>query len=295
MVEMNEELIKVCPECNRPVYFKSINQSSKNYNSYKCYNCNKWIEKPIERIRNQKYWHDIKRKKTHIENADLIRKEQLIEQLKNLKETGVKLRNQALISMLYLTASRVEEIVGFVNQITRETIMPPLKVGQVRWDNFDGEEFMIIDNVPTLKRKLKGKDAYGKEIKRIPTRTIGVLVRDEKVMVDYIKAHWKIVSATESILPDITRPMFKMSYQNAWRISSSIELPNRKAFNHYWRHLRLSHLASDYGFTDMQLQQYVNWANTNMATKYVHLDWRSLGKLMIYSSRQKDIGGNEAK
>ena len=281
--------IKVCPNCDKPVYFQR-NKDKK----FKCYVCDEWFEQVVERERGTG-WDNERKRKTYITDSELITKKELIERIDNLKSKNRhhNLKYQALIAFLYLTAARVEEVVGLIKRVSGETKeqrkvqvrgAEAIRINQITFENLNDEPFMVVNNMPTLKRKLKSKDAYGKEINRIPTRTTGIWIRDDKELASYIKSY---IDSLREINPML--PLFKMTYQRAWQISSMIQiLPEKNAFNHYWRHLRLSHLAGNYGFTDMQLQQYVGWANTNMAGKYVHLDWRSLGKVMIYGGKKNE-------
>jgi len=273
--------VRRCDVCSKGVYYFKKNDNP-NHNLYKCYHCKQWVT-TTESPRDNVYWPNDRKKKTHIDVMDLISKKQLLDKLSTMKDCKNIMKYKALISFLYLTASRVEEVVGLVNQHTRDMIVEPLRISQVSFETEGGQDFMVIKNIPSLKRKINKKDAFGNDQGLIPRRTVGVLIKDERELVKYIQDYLLLVEEKNTGLP-----LFKMSYQWAWAISSRIAINEEKnAFNHYWRHLRLSHLAEHYGFTDMQLQQYVGWANTNMASKYVHLDWRSLGRTMASHSLEE--------
>lgn len=255
MPKERTKTIKVCHKCNRPIYFKN----EKGY--YKCYNCKIKIKNPKERLRLID-GYEKRKKKIEIDDSDLLTREELFSKIKNI-DGEKKLMNQAFISCLYLPAARVEEITGLINQVRRNRINEPLKKNQISFERIEGTEFMIFKKLPILKRKLKND--------RIPTRNVPILVENEIPLVNYIKEYIKTKEDDE--------PLFNITYQQGWNISKRIMInDDLNAFNHYWRHLRLTHLAENYDYSSLDLQQFVGWANTLMASKYTHFNWQTLAK-----------------
>ncbi len=82
---------------------------------------------------------------------------------------------------------------------------------------------MVIKNIPSLKRKINKKDAFGNDQGLIPRRTVGVLIKDERELVKYIQDYLLLVEEKNTGLP-----LFKMSYQWAWAISSRIAINEEK-------------------------------------------------------------------
>lgn len=286
--------MKVCPNCDKGVYYERIdkeNDKGRGFGRvYRCYNCNEWIEY-VTRERDAKYWKKPRNKKRKISDKELMNKGQLLAQIKQIKFNNYwtklaipsDIRDKFLISLLYLTAARIEEVVGLVNQQTREMILPGLRVGDIIEQKYDGIPILLIKDIPILKRKEKGK-------RLIKYRTAAIKVDDDKEFVEHIKAYMKYV---EKLHPN--QPLIQITYQTGWNISKKIKLPDgNNAFNHYWRHLRLSHLASDYDYNDGQLREYVGWADSKMAAKYVHLSWQHLMDKMIQASGRRKYNGNNS-
>ncbi len=252
-----ENKINACPECNKPLYFKN------DKGLYKCYYCKHETKEPV--IRNRLKDISKRNKKRVISDNDIISRNELLHKIKTIG--GLKFTmNRALISLLYLTAARVEEVVGLVNQKTRKIVINPMKVNQIVFKELNGVDYMIIERLPVYKRRLRDN--------KPPRRNVPIYVANDIHFIKYIKDYIKSKDPDDFL--------FKMSYQRAWQISNRIIIDEngRKGFNHYWRHLRLTHLVEDYGFTDLELQQFVGWSNTLMASKYTHLNWQSLANKM---------------
>jgi len=290
--------IKVCKDCDNMVWYK-IKKDGEISDNYKCYGCG-WSGIPITR----KAKRPPIRKKSFIEHTDLIKRETLIKKLKDfdsksliyLKKGEDKkgyfkpktiLKYKAMICMLYLTASRVRELVGVLDRdnspisergslITekRKWKYEPLAKHQISFINkernviredkdiIETKEFMKIENIPVLKRKLGTYEKDGVLKERKIFRNVLINVEKERYFVDCIKDYLRILDDHEYL--------FDMQRQTAWVVSNMFGISKENfAFNHYWRHLRLTHLANVYGFNDTALRQYVAWASSKMAARYV--------------------------
>ncbi len=257
--------IKACPKCHKPIYFKRMG------GKYKCYGCGDLINEVDVEVRVKKNSWSGTGKKRILTDDDIITRNELLSKISIMKGDK-RLMKQALVSFLYLTAARVEEVVGMINHKLstkgkRVYTVEPVKKNQLSFKELDDEDYLVIERMPVLKRRTKDG--------RPPRRNVPIYVNNDKEFIEYIQRYIQDKDR-EGIL-------FNMTYQRAWQISNEIILDNfkkDKGFNHYWRHLRLTHLAEDYGFQDLDLQQYVGWANTLMASKYTHLNWQALAMKM---------------
>lgn len=150
-------------------------------------------------------------------------------------DTSTHERDKALFGFLYLSAARIGEV---VRKITKE---------QVKFVVYRDKPFMRIEHVLCEKRR--------GEIHRV----IPSPIWNEKEITGHI------ISWMEKMPPN--KPLFRISRQRAWTII------NKKygLYNHYFRHCRLTHLVTVYGYNDQELTKYAGWVNSKMASTYSHL------------------------
>lgn len=161
------------------------------------------------------------------------------------------LRDQALISFLYLTAARISEVVPFIKeksktQLERVVVSGGIKRGQIEFV----DSTIYITEVRSLKRKTAGHS----------NRTIPIVINEiEQPFIEILQSYLKTLDENDELFP-ITR-------QRSSQILEKVGL-----FNHYLRHLRLSHLSVDYNLSAAELQKYVNWATSFTSDYYVRLN-----------------------
>jgi len=187
----------------------------------------------------------------------------------------LELRDQALVSFLYLTGCRVEECCKYIKEyLPNRTLKPmdkelgkrveveapqdrkfvgkPIQKKQIEFE----DDVMIIRNVRILKRK------------QVLIRDIPILVWEkERAFINIIREYLRTIG-------DDT-PLFDITRQRAYQILSSVGL-----FPHWLRHIRATHLVRDYGFNTEHLRQFTGWTDQRPAATYVHLNIKDLVQKM---------------
>ena len=187
----------------------------------------------------------MKRPKKKTAETDLISRNEFIYLLQNIQSYN-PLRDRAMICMLYVTGCRVSELVQQVKKYD-------LDIQEIR-----GTKFLIINNVWCLKRKAPIK------------RNIPICIEKEQEFMKYIYDYVVDLDPGDILFP--------ISRQHAYNIVRKFK---DEAFPHYFRHLRLTNLAKDYGFNSAELRQYTGWTDDKPASHYVHLNWKDTAKKML--------------
>lgn len=162
------------------------------------------------------------------------------------------MRDRALIAVLYLTGGRVGEIVrqGFLGTgrdgLTKEDITT-IKQGKRKYRIF------TIRNLKNEKRK----------IKELPVSEDDPIT---KKLLEYVDVY------TENLLKD--EPLFPISTRRARAIVE--KHMGRGISPHYFRHMRLTHLARDKELNEWELATYAGWTSAQPARHYVHDDPKKL-------------------
>lgn len=175
--------------------------------------------------------------------GDIQQSRQIINKAQVLERIGriTNERDRALFSFLYLTGARISEVVRrfLPSNITLQ------KIGKV--------EYMVL-KVYTEKRRRNDME-----------RNIPISIGSNKEMVAWIQ-DWAVGKTP-------TNPLFSISRRHAGRLCHKW-----LGFNpHFLRHIRTSHL-SESGYEEQELRLWHGWADSRMASRYVHLNWRRLTK-----------------
>lgn len=218
---------------------------------------------------------------------EMIGRSDLLYRIKSLES----LRDRALVSFLYLSGCRVEEVVRYYTYVCPEcgeklhsvkgeawkkhcrkhgtverrkgvVYGEPIKKSQIEFK----DDLLVILNVRTLKRRKK------------LNRNIPILVEDDREFIDMIKeymADLKLTEEQERADKPESPILFNLCRQRVYQITRKIYLKP-----HWLRHLRLTHLTIDYGLTDQDLKQYTGWSDSRPANVYVHLNWANLANKM---------------
>lgn len=167
------------------------------------------------------------------------------QELLNIVNKIYNLEHRAFICFMYLTGARISEVVKEVKKY------------QLEYQTINKVPFLIVNNVKTLKRRTP---VY----RRIPiplTRKEGGFV---KSFIDYVEP-----------LPKET-VLFNFSRKFAWKLIRD----KTYLFPHYLRHVRLTHLKTEYGYDALDLKQFTGWKDTRPAEVYAHLDVRNIAEKM---------------
>jgi len=311
--QTNKQTDKVacCPKCKKKV---SIKLNRRSNNTWKCYFCYEEFDTPVARSKD--YFNEIvgyKNKKVRMKDEegriiegeyvtqkipirrgkkrsftddDLITREQLKKQLKDMyndilymKNPTIPIRNLAFLSFLFLTGCRIEEVVGMKavdnegKRISNRYDVEPLKKNQIYKMLYKKKDIVLwnVKNLPILKRRIDDKyDEESQEMKRdVPRRNVSLLLENEKEFVDYIDK-WLIRLKDDDYV-------FNFSREHAWRICYRFN----KSYNHFWRHVRASDLVATYNFQSTQLKHFFGWATEQQAQRYSHLTTSNLVDSML--------------
>lgn len=155
------------------------------------------------------------------------------------------IRDRALFVTLYLTNSRVSEIVR------------RLRKNQIIFMAREGKEDLVFNGLWTEKNPSH------------PLRTIPIPVEKEKPLVDVLMRYLATVRSDDAVL-------FPISRQRAWSILK--RLCGERC--HFLRHTRLSHLVTFYGLNETTLMRMAGWRSRKMVDTYAHFGWEDISAMM---------------
>jgi len=232
----NKDYKYCCPTCRRTI--RTLKKG------YKCYKCNIHTNYPLKSFVESKTY---KRRSGKI--IAPLTLNQIEQHLCNITDFQWK----AFFSLLYLSGCRISEIIPYPKKK-----LEGLKRGQIEINNIEDKQFLVLKNVPILKRQ---KGIY----KNIP-----------------IPLHREvpIVSNVLNYINNITddRVLFPFTQQRIYRESE--RQFGKTIFPHLLRHFRVSILTSDYGFSEAETVHFIGWSDSRAASTYTHLNWENIAKKM---------------
>jgi len=198
----------------------------------------------------------------------LYDKKVLKEQIKSIRDE----RTRALNATLYLTGSRISEVVGGKSRHTdkkdgvlKVRRLPGFRPDQVRRIEFDGKKFFIIEALPVAKKR-----------KKVLYRQVLVLPEDEdllKIVLDY--ARGKLAS----------KALFPFTREYAWMLQQKA-LPDVPLWNHYFRHFHVSHRLSEDGYDVAQTGNEMLWTNMSHLMTYDQRNLTNILKMVVARKRK---------
>ena len=172
-------------------------------------------------------------------------------------DSTLKLRNKALIVLLYYSARRISELVGRKLILNDDSIdeWPGVCVEDFRFDKREGRDTIIM-NVRILKKGRAKKESIKRVFREV------VMYCDWPLMEIFIEWYKHQIY---TLGPDTK--IFNLSRSRAYQILK--ELDPRIIGNHWLRHQRLSHMAEF--LTPFQLNERLGfWERLDPAISYVH-------------------------
>lgn len=197
------------------------------------------------------------KQKTSVKEKPIISRNELIHKLKQIKEKewtnpfmpSKRNMQTAFISLLYLTGARVSELCFTIRKRDIDIQM------------INDKPFLIIYNIPTLKKKIKGKNP----------RTIPINIEKEKELIDFILDYLNELNPQDILFPFGRRNGYLIIYRHF----------GKEYHPHYFRHLRLTHLVQLYNFDALSLQNFTNWSSIQSSYWYISLGIKDLAQKML--------------
>jgi len=185
-------------------------------------------------------------------------------EIPNMKETAAYLkqfkgkREQAFLILQYLSACRISELAR--HRLGYKNFLPSIKKEQLIKTTQKDRKILLLKQVRNLKNKTFQTKNIPIPLDKEPERSLAL------ILLRYIK---KVNG--EEIFPH-TRQWFWLATHG--RIRHWLDY-NEHILNPL-RHVRLSHLAVDYNFTDQQLTKFAGWADSRPAKNYIRMKWEDI-------------------
>lgn len=159
-------------------------------------------------------------------------------------------RDRALLSLLYLTAGRITEV---------------LLLNKSQFDFESDTDFIIIRDMQVVKRRKETIYKHGTPLREVPLALKGQLSPFTQLVLDYLDR----VQDDAMLFPSNKRSRSHISRQRAWQIVYGI--------TGKWCHYFRSQAESHYGrvFKDViALADFVRVVNVQTLAEYVKTDWK---------------------
>ena len=174
------------------------------------------------------------------------------------------LRDKALISVLYLTGARENEILG------------KFKANQIKEIEREGYKFIHFVNIPTLKKR---------DLAEHNPRTIPILKSTHYGFLSWIFAYIKEIS--EDANKSLSEPLFTMTDRNLRYITEKWLGINP----HRIRHYRATNLSREKEFNEAMLRRFFNWSFNTHVGRYTQnnvndIELQETKNLMIKGLRE---------
>lgn len=158
-------------------------------------------------------------------------------------------RDRALLSLLYLTAGRISEV---------------LRLNKNQFDFESDTDFIIIRDMVVVKRRKETIKKYGVPLREVPLPREGQLSPFTKLIEDYVNQ----IPGDSMLFPSHKKARLHMTRQRAWQIVTGI--------TGKWCHYFRSQAESNYGriFKDViALADFVRVVNVQTLSEYVKTSW----------------------
>lgn len=220
------------------------------------------------------------KRKRKVQDGDLWSYHKIVKALDTLYHAKGKLptkrvlRNCALISILFLTGSRVSEILGVKNK-KGDYIVKPLIRKQFGIVEKRGTKLYYFNKIPVLKKKESQKesvDMQGKPIRSIKRRTVLMPYGPDASLLSYVEKYvTHCVKSEDEFLFNI--------HGNTARYILFRNLG--QTFPHFLRHCRASDLGLRFGLSQIPLKNWFDWSKAETAERYTHVTEEDLLHLIM--------------
>jgi len=211
--------------------------------------------------------------------AEFIEPDKVYELLNNLKNP----RDKALFCLLYLTASRIEEVVRYRKRLWCKKKVLLIKSGRMpkkAWiQDYKKQKGNFALEPGITKRDIKVIEKENRKIAIVRLRNLKNKQKDENTKIIPITLDNEINNMFFKHIQDYIytledyEELFPFQNRNAEIIISAV------GWNpHFIRKVRLTHLVRLYNFSDQELRIYAGWTDTRPSKYYVKLKWEDLLK-----------------
>lgn len=160
-------------------------------------------------------------------------------------------RTRCLFILTYLTAGRIQEMVKYKSS---KEVRNSIKKSDISIQEREGRKIMLINL-----RNEKNKTRHRKEI------PVPLDIQDNKDLYNILIQHLNDIQDNAELFP--------FGYKRAYALLNKIN----KDWNPHWiRHIRLTHLVTEYGYREHQLMLYAGWTDPRPAKHYLELRWDDL-------------------
>jgi hypothetical protein len=198
----------------------------------------------------------------------------------------LKYKKLAFCSLLYLTGSRVSEIVGVYNKIDgkRNYLVKPLLRNQITIElDDDGSKSINFSGIKILKTRPETYNDGESEYKKYPEKYLKLLYDYDSRIFQFLESYLDIL---DKLHPnDFSYPIFPISRFTAHNYIYDVF--DKRYYCHWLRHSRFTNITNDMKFSELMITQFAGWKTTQNAIKYVHLTQDTLFDAM--KSRFKKI------
>ena len=187
---------------------------------------------------------------TLLENEEIPSQEKIVEEISKIDN----IKYRAFNASLYLTCGRIGEI-------TRNKFHPNrlgLIKSRLQLNEFEGQPFLTI--------KLRNQKAT-KKSKRWKIIPINLDHPIDGKLAKYIIEYAELYTNDKE-------PLFKFGINRGYQIVSKYMNMNP----HYLRHVRLTHLCHQRGYSDHELMKVAGWSDARPSSTYVETRWQDVAR-----------------